>query len=86
MDDALFLASKIFWFIVRPNTLALFLALLGLLLVWRGRRRGRWLLLLGLGYYTLILATPASQWVTEPLEDRFSRPAGRRSCTAKRGL
>jgi uncharacterized SAM-binding protein YcdF (DUF218 family) len=74
MDDALFLASKLFWFVVRPNTLALFVALLGLLLVWRGVRRGRWLLLLGLGYYAFILATPASQWITAPLETRFARP------------
>lgn len=74
MDDALFLASKIFWLIVRPNTLALFLALIGLVLIWRDRRRGRWLLLLGLGYYAFILATPASQWITAPLETRFARP------------
>lgn len=75
MDDALFLLSKLFWFAVRPNTLALFLALIGLVLVWRGRwRRGRWWLLPGLGYYLVILATPASQWITMPLEDRFARP------------
>jgi uncharacterized SAM-binding protein YcdF (DUF218 family) len=76
MDDALFLASKVFWFLVRPNTLALVLALVGLALVWRGRSRwGRWPLLLGLGYYALVLVTPASQWAAIPLEDRFARPA-----------
>lgn len=76
MDDILFLASKLLWFLVRPNTLALVVALLGLGILWSGRRRwGRWLLLAGLGYYTTILVTPASQWITLPLEDRFSRPA-----------
>ena len=75
MDDALFLASKLFWFAVRPNTLALVLALVGLALVWGGRRRwGRWLMLAGLGYYAIILVSPASQWITMPLEDRFARP------------
>jgi uncharacterized SAM-binding protein YcdF (DUF218 family) len=76
MDDALFLASKLLWFLLRPNTLALVLGLAGLALVWRGRwRTGRWPLLLGLGYYALVLATPASQWAAIPLEDRFARPA-----------
>jgi uncharacterized SAM-binding protein YcdF (DUF218 family) len=76
MDDALFLASKVFWFLVRPNTLALVLALIGLAGIWRGRRRwGRWLLLAGLGYYALVFVTPASQWITAPLENRFGRPA-----------
>jgi len=76
MDDALFLASKLFWFVVRPNTLALVLALMGLAAMWRGRRRwGRWLVLLGLGYYALVLVTPASQWTAIPLENRFARPA-----------
>lgn len=76
MDDVLFTASKLFWYAVRPNTLALFVSLLGLVLVWRGRwRSGRWFLLAGLGYYLLILALPASQFITAPLENRFSRPA-----------
>lgn len=75
MDDALFLASKLFWFAVRPNTLALVLALVGLVLVWRGRwRGGRWWLAAGLGYYLFILATPASQFIAIPLETRFARP------------
>lgn len=74
MDDALFLASKLFWFVVRPNTLALILGLVGLAVLWRGRRWGRWPLLAGLGYYAFILITPASQWITIPLELRFERP------------
>jgi uncharacterized SAM-binding protein YcdF (DUF218 family) len=37
----------VLWALLRPNTLALALATLGLLLVWRGRRFGRWPLTLG---------------------------------------
>ncbi|HYZ31813.1 MAG TPA: YdcF family protein [Crenalkalicoccus sp.] len=74
MENALFIASKVFWFVVRPNTLALMLALVGLVLVWRGRRSGRWWLAVGLGYYLFILATPAADFLALPLEDRFPRP------------
>ena len=74
MEDLLFLLSKLLWFLLRPNTLALVLALVGLAMVWRHRRAGRWLLLAGLGYYAFVLVTPASQWITWPLETRFSRP------------
>lgn len=75
MDSALFVASKVFWFLARPNTLALFVALVGLALVSRRRRAGQWLIAAGLGYYLFILATPAAQWIVRPLEDRFPRPA-----------
>jgi uncharacterized SAM-binding protein YcdF (DUF218 family) len=75
MDSVVFVASKLLWMLLRPNTMALLLALLGLALVWRGRRFGRWPLLLGLGWYTLVFATPVAAWLTLPLEGRFSRPA-----------
>jgi uncharacterized SAM-binding protein YcdF (DUF218 family) len=78
LDDILFLASKVFWLLLRPNTLALVLAIAGAALLWRARRRpwiGRTLVVLGLGYYALIFVTPASQWIVLPLEDRFARPA-----------
>lgn len=76
MQDILFTLSKLLWFVLRPNTLALILALVGLALAWRGRRlrTGRWLIAAGLGYYLIVLATPASQWATLPLETRFARP------------
>ncbi len=75
MDDALFLLSKVFWAVARPNTMALVLSVLGLALLWRGRRFGRWPLLLGLGWYVAVFATPLASWVTLPLEERFPRPA-----------
>jgi uncharacterized SAM-binding protein YcdF (DUF218 family) len=77
VQDLLFFLSKAFWLVLRPNTLALALAILGAALLWRGRRPGwgKLLLVLGLGYYLLILVSPASQWIVMPLEDRFARPA-----------
>ncbi|WP_372621864.1 YdcF family protein [Falsiroseomonas sp.] len=75
MQDALFLASKVFWAVARPNTLALVLALFGLVLVWRGRRFGRWPLALGLGWYAAVFVLPVSALLTLPLEARFPRPA-----------
>ena len=74
MSEILYAASKILWFVLRPATFALLLALVGLALMWRGRRTGRWLLLLGLGFFVLMLATPIAPLVVMPLEDRFARP------------
>ena len=77
MDTALWLLSKILWFVLRPNTLALLAACLGAVLLARrrGRGLGRVLALLGLGWFVLVLGTPLPSWVTLPLEDRFPRPA-----------
>lgn len=75
METLLFLISKIFWAVLRPNTLALVLALIGLAMVWRGRRAGRWPLLLGLGWYAAVFALPIATLLTLPLEERFPRPA-----------
>ncbi|WP_206030149.1 YdcF family protein [Roseomonas sp. AR75] len=73
-DDLLFVASKLFWSLARPNTLALVLAVLGAALLWRGRRFGRWPLALGLGWYVAVFVLPVSALLTLPLEDRFARP------------
>ncbi|WP_439598568.1 YdcF family protein [Falsiroseomonas sp.] len=75
MQDVLFLLSKVLWALLRPNTLALALAVLGLLLVWRGRRFGRWPLALGIGWYVAVFALPVAALLTLPLENRFPRPA-----------
>jgi len=75
MDTALFIASKVLWGVLRPNTLALVLAMIGLVLVWRGRRFGRWPLTLGLGWYAAVFALPVASLLTLPLEERFPRPA-----------
>lgn len=75
METVFFVASKLFWLLLRPNTLALALALAGLALVWRGRRSGRWPLALGLGWYAAVFLLPVSTALLLPLESRFARPA-----------
>jgi uncharacterized SAM-binding protein YcdF (DUF218 family) len=75
VETAFFVASKLFWMLLRPNTLALVLALAGLVLVWRGRRIGRWPLALGLGWYAAVFALPVATALVLPLESRFARPA-----------
>ncbi|MCX7371447.1 MAG: YdcF family protein [Alphaproteobacteria bacterium] len=74
LDDALFLASKAFWMVVRPNTLALLLLSLGVLLLLARRRFGRWPALLGLAWFIAVATTPLATWLTWPLENRFARP------------
>jgi len=75
MTDLAFTLSKILWFPARPGHFALILGFIGLILVWRGRRSGRWLVLLSLGFFALLVVTPMNQWLLLPLEDRFPRPA-----------
>ncbi|WP_431283242.1 YdcF family protein [Humitalea sp. 24SJ18S-53] len=74
MTDVTYVLSKILWFVLRPGTLALLFACIGLALMWRGRRWGRWPLLAGIGFFVVILATPVAPWVVAPLENRFARP------------
>lgn len=75
MQEIAFVASKLLWGVLRPNTLALLLAVLGALLLWRGRRFGRWPALLGLGWFVAVFALPVAALLTLPLEERFPRPA-----------
>lgn len=74
MTSISYVLSKILWFALRPGTLALLLACLGLWAMWRQRRWGRWPLLLGLGFFVVVLATPLPPLLLLPLEERFSRP------------
>lgn len=75
MTDLFFALSKILWFPARPGHFALIVGFVGLVLIWRGRRSGRWLILASLGFFAMLIATPVSQWMLLPLEDRFPRPA-----------
>ena len=75
LNDILFVASKLLWQLLRPNTFCLLLAVVGAVALWRGRRWGRWPALLGLGWFVALAATPLATWMTWPLENRFSRPA-----------
>ena len=75
MQDITFVISKLLWWPLRPGTAAILLALLGLVLLWRGRRWGRWPALAGIGFLGLLALLPLDQPVLQPLEDRFPRPA-----------
>lgn len=75
MQDLLFVASKLLWLALRPNTLALLLMIAGTALLWTGRRRGRWPLAAGLAWYVAVMALPVAPLLTLPLEGRFERPA-----------
>ena len=75
MQDIVFVASKLLWWPLRPGTAAILLALLGIAVLWHGRRWGRWPALFGIGFLGLMALLPLDQPVLRPLEERFSRPA-----------
>jgi uncharacterized SAM-binding protein YcdF (DUF218 family) len=75
MTDITYIISKILWFPARPGHFALLVGAVGLAMVWRGRRFGRWLILACLAFFFVLIATPISQFILLPLEDRFPRPA-----------
>jgi uncharacterized SAM-binding protein YcdF (DUF218 family) len=68
--------SKILWALLRPSSLLVLLAALGLLLGWTARRRlGRVLVYAGIGGLLLALLLPVERWALRPLEERFPQPA-----------
>jgi uncharacterized SAM-binding protein YcdF (DUF218 family) len=75
VQDVAFFASKLLWWPARPGTAAILLVIIGLALLWRGRRAGRWPALLGIGFLALLALLPLDQPVLLPLENRFPRPA-----------
>ena len=75
MTDITYIISKILWFPARPGHFSLLVGAVGLAMVWRGRRFGRWLILACLAFFFVLIATPISQFILLPLEDRFPRPA-----------
>ncbi len=74
MTTLSYILSKVLWFVFRPGTFALILALVGLAAMWRGRRWGRWPLLAGLGFFVMVIVVPVGPLMLMPLEERFSRP------------
>ncbi|TCZ66897.1 YdcF family protein [Roseicella aquatilis] len=75
MQDVAFFLSKLLWWPLKPGTAAVLLALLGLVLLWRGRRWGRWPALLGIGLLAGLVTLPLERPLIGPLENRFPRPA-----------
>jgi uncharacterized SAM-binding protein YcdF (DUF218 family) len=67
-----FIISKVLWTVLRPSTLLLLVGWIGILCIWRGRRRfGLSLITVMLACFLVILLLPVNQWLLFPLEDRF---------------
>jgi len=67
------LISRGLWLFLQPSNLIFVLLLIGILLVWRGRRKaGLSVLLCCLAIYGLTLFGPLTNWLLIPLEKRFS--------------
>ena len=73
--DSFFSLSKLFWFLAAPDHLLVWLMLLGLLLLWLGKRRlAGWLLSIDLLLLMGVLLMPLGDIVLHPLESRFQQP------------
>jgi len=67
--------GKLVFLLLRPSNLLLLLALLGLVLAWRGRRTGLRLATVAIATIALVTLLPVGLWLTRPLETRFPQPA-----------
>ena len=73
--DSFFSLSKLFWFLAAPDHLLVWLMLLGLVLLWLGKRRlAGWLLSIDLLLLMGVLLMPLGDIVLHPLESRFQQP------------
>ncbi|MCF6216695.1 MAG: YdcF family protein [Emcibacter sp.] len=67
------LISKVIWLLLQPSNLFLILFLIGLILVWKNRRRSGLSLLTACAiFYGLVMFGPLTSWLMVPLEKRFS--------------
>lgn len=63
-----FVLSKLVWLVLQPSNLLLLILIVMALLKWQR------LLLATLGLTLLAVALPVGAWLTQPLEERFTRP------------
>ena len=71
----LFYLSKIFWFLIQPLNLVIFLLALSLLVGWFGWRRfGGWMALASFLILVVSAWTSLGALLLNPLEERFERP------------
>lgn len=71
----LFYLSKIFWFLIQPLNLAIFLLALSLLVGWSGwRKLGGFMAVLSLLILSFSAWTSLGALMLNPLEERFQRP------------
>ena len=75
MDTVFFIASKLIWAMLRPDSLLM----LGLVAAWALARRrprlSRGLLGAVLALMALVAAWPVQDWLLRPLETAYPRPA-----------
>lgn len=73
MDSVYFVASKIVWPLISPDSLLLLLSLLGLLCLYLNKiSYARILLSVSILSLTFIAVLPIHEWIALPLENRFS--------------
>ena len=75
MDSIFWVVSKVVWSLIAPETLLLFLLILGAGLLWtRRNKRGRFIITVTVAVVAMVSILPFSTWVLSPLEGRFSIP------------
>ncbi len=73
MQDLFFYLSKVFWALASPDHFLLLLILIGLLLVWAGKRSGLWLALSSVTLLLVVAVFPVGNLFLSPLEQRIQR-------------
>ena len=69
-----FYLSKLFWFFASPSNLALMVAIVGIVLLFkRGVGYGRMIVAAGVSGLAVLAFTPIGPVLIRPLEDRFPR-------------
>lgn len=71
MQDLFFYLSKVFWALASPDHLLLLLILIGLLLVWAGKRSGLWISLTSVLLLLSVAIFPVGNVLLSPLEQRI---------------
>lgn len=67
------LISRGVWFFLKPSHLLIFLLLVGIILIWRNRRKAGLITLTScLILYLLVMFGTLTNWLLDPLEQRFS--------------
>jgi len=73
MQDVFFYLSKVFWALASPDHFLLLLILIGLLLIWAGKRIGLWLSLVSVTLLLIVAVFPVGNVLLTPLEQRIPK-------------
>lgn len=76
MDSVFFVLSKLAWVVLSPGNALVILFILGTLLVlFKAYRAAKWILIPNALIAGLVLSYPVGDWLIQPLENRFEKPA-----------